>query len=104
MYELHTRFPEMVLVDLGCNVGVFTLPAAKMGMEASKHVSCLKLDFFICLPCLCDCSLGIFSVFLYIFHEGSNRTLPKSVLDESDMDKCSTNIFQAVDSLHNGLI
>ncbi|BFY99310.1 hypothetical protein BsWGS_02350 [Bradybaena similaris] len=33
LYEIHTRFPEMVLVDLGCNVGVFTLPAAKMGME-----------------------------------------------------------------------
>ncbi|CAG5115282.1 unnamed protein product [Candidula unifasciata] len=33
MYEMHKRFPGLVLVDLGCNIGVFTLPAAKMGME-----------------------------------------------------------------------
>ncbi|XP_059145812.1 uncharacterized protein LOC131932936 [Physella acuta] len=33
LYQAHQMFPQMVLVDLGCNVGVFTLPAAQMGME-----------------------------------------------------------------------
>lgn len=33
LYEAHKRFPGIALVDLGCNIGMFTLPAAKMGME-----------------------------------------------------------------------
>ncbi|KAH9523773.1 hypothetical protein Btru_040891 [Bulinus truncatus] len=33
LYQIHMMFPGIVLVDLGCNIGVFTLPAARLGME-----------------------------------------------------------------------
>ncbi|XP_005099016.1 uncharacterized protein LOC101860018 isoform X1 [Aplysia californica] len=33
VYNAHQLFPNLVLVDLGCNVGAFTLPAAKHGIE-----------------------------------------------------------------------
>ncbi|KAI8774318.1 hypothetical protein BgiMline_014146 [Biomphalaria glabrata] len=33
MYQMTSMFPGIALVDLGCNLGVFTLPAAKFGME-----------------------------------------------------------------------
>ncbi|CAL1544808.1 unnamed protein product [Lymnaea stagnalis] len=42
MYQAHQMFPDLALVDLGCNVGVFTLPAARMGMEVVAVDAMLK--------------------------------------------------------------
>ncbi|BFZ16412.1 hypothetical protein BsWGS_19451 [Bradybaena similaris] len=33
LYDAKNMFPGIALIDLGCNIGVFTIPAAKIGME-----------------------------------------------------------------------
>ncbi|GFO40765.1 hypothetical protein PoB_006727000 [Plakobranchus ocellatus] len=46
LYYAHLAHPDMMLVDLGCNLGVFTLQAAYMGMQVlavDAMMSSLKL-------------------------------------------------------------